>query len=186
VLVVSLAISGACSYGDVDTPSPMPATTPGVEVSDDLIVGPVPDELDVRLQNRDTSPLADDALVRFQFINRGPHPGINYRWALMEDGRLFVARHSGDTSDPYTPFDTDLPSDPTAIVDRDVVTRVRDALTRSEFAGQPPYQADPTVEDGTFAVVTARIDGTVHEVIYEAVAPAPVGALAQLLEEVGV
>jgi hypothetical protein len=155
-------------------------------VSDDLIAGPIPDELDLRLQNRDTSPLADDALVRFQFINRGPHPGINYRWVLMEDGRLFVARHSGDTSDPYTPFDTDLPSDPTTTVDRDVVTRVRDALTGSEFAGQPPYQADPTVEDGTFAVVTARIDGTVHEVIYEAVAPAPVGALAQLLEEVGV
>lgn len=42
--------------------------------------------LDVRLQRRDTSPLPEGAWLRFQAINRGKDPSYNYRWLLYENG----------------------------------------------------------------------------------------------------
>lgn len=140
----------------------------------------VPEELDVRLERRDTSGLRGDVVVRFQRINRGPSPAPNYRWELHEDGALHLARHSGDTSDPYTPFDTDLPSKPTIHLEPDAIDDVLAALQAAGFAAQPPYQVDETVEDGAFTIITARLDGEVHEVIYEGVRPPPVPSLEDL------
>jgi hypothetical protein len=44
-------------------------------------------------------------------------------------------------------------------------------LRDAKFAGQPPYQANPSAQDGSWHVVTARLDGRVHEVIYDAFEP---------------
>src|SRR5690606_35034612 len=88
------------------------------------------------------------------------------------DGRWFLAWHSGDTSDWQTPFDTDLPPTATKQLPGAVVNEVKKQLQSADFSTQSPYQVDQTVEDGSFYIVTARIDGKVHEVIYEGVYPA--------------
>lgn len=169
-----------------DAPSaapPTPAREEPTMSSDQIQTGPVPEDLDQRLERRDTDPLPVDALVRFQLINRGPSPHPNYRWLLYADGRLFLARHSGDRSDPYTPFDTELPREPSSRLSADVVAQVERALADSGFFTQPPYQLDTTVEDGAFYVVTAQLDGQTHEVIYEAHRPAPVDFLLTIASQ---
>lgn len=134
--------------------------------------GSVPENLDVRLDRRDKSRLPSEALVRFQAINRGKNPAYNYRWVLYDDGRLFLARHSGDTSGDYRdPFDTDLPTKPTRVLSKDEVSEVKSQLKKADFADQDTYYADPSVEDGTFYVVTARTGGKSHEVIYDGTRP---------------
>jgi hypothetical protein len=117
------------------------------------------------------SPLPPDALIRFQVISRGPNPRHNYRWVLNEDRRWFLARHSGDTSDPDRPFDTDLPAEPTRRLGRGVVRKIGRELKKAGLADQPPYTRDRGVRDGGIYIVTARIGGQVHEVIYDAAYP---------------
>lgn len=143
--------------------------------------GPIPPDFEM---TRDTDPLPPDALVKFQWINRGPNPRYNYRWVLYGDGRLFLARHSGRV-DRYTgPFDIPLPAAPTKTLPASLVRQVEQQLRKADFLHQPPYQARPKVEDGTFYVVTARLDGTVHEVIYEAYAPSLVAFLERIEEQI--
>lgn len=145
--------------------------------------GPVPEQPDLRIQRRDTDPLPDDAWLKFQFINRGPNPRYNYRWLLFDDGQLYVAWHSQDLSDPYTPFDTEWPETPSRRLEPSEVAVLRQALREADFGSQPPYQADLRVEDGSFYVVTARMDGQVHEVIYEAVYPSLLDPLTAVAAE---
>ena len=140
--------------------------------------GPVPEQLDVRLERRDTSPLPPQALVRFQMITRSKRAYLNYRWVLYEDGRWFLARHSPEVDDWQVPFDTDLPSKPTGRLPAKVVDEVKKRLGETKFLDQPPYLANRSVKDGDFFVVTARSEGRVQEVIYEAVSPPPVDYLA--------
>lgn len=141
-------------------------------MTNQIVSGEIPKDLDIRVQNRDTKPLPKEALVKFQVINRGLSPHANYRWLLYEDGRLFIDRHSGsDSSDYNFPFDRDFPSKPTKKLPAKVVNHVKQNLIDSGFLEQPPYQLDNRVEDGTFYVVTARISGRIHEVIYEAFYP---------------
>jgi hypothetical protein len=170
-LLVLLMLTGllwACASGQSRTATP----GQGEEgMSEGTYSGAIPDQLDVRLERRDREPLPAGALVKFQAIGRGKSPEFNYRWLLYEDGRWFLAWHSGDTSDWQTPFDTDLPASPTKNLGSKVVKEVKKQLQQANFSSQPPYQADKTVEDGSFYVVTARVDDQVHEVIYEAVYP---------------
>lgn len=143
--------------------------------------GPIPEQLDERLVRRDKEPLPAGALLKFQLINRGKSPDVNYRWLLYEDGRWFLARHSGDTSgDWQTPFDTDYPAEPTKVLPRKEVEKIRQQLKQANFLAQEPYHLDRGVRDGGYRVVTARLDGRVHEVIYAAVA----NPLAEYLENV--
>jgi hypothetical protein len=131
--------------------------------------GAIPENIDIRLKNRDINPLPKDALLKFQVINRGKNPQYNYFWILNEDGKLFLARHSGDTSSNYSiPFDTDLPKEPTKILPANVVQEVKKQLQQADFLQQSPYYLDQTVDDGGFYIITARIDGKEHTVIYEA------------------
>ncbi len=135
-------------------------------------------QLDIRLERRDRDPLPPDALVKFQVINRGKDPRDNYRWVLYEDGRYHLARHSGQHENWRVPFDTPLPELPTGQLAPDQVAAVAAQLQQADFFAQPAYQADMTVEDGSFYVITARADDQVHEAIYEALTP----PLAQFLE----
>ena len=145
----------------------------------------IPADLDVRLQRRITSPLPEGVIVRFQHFNRGPDPRVNYWWELAGTGEVHLARHSRDTSDPDTPFDTPLPDDPVTVLDAQTVEQVRTALAASDFATQPQYQLRDGVEDGAFNVVTARLPGgEVREVIYEAAHPPPVDTLESLTERI--
>jgi hypothetical protein len=144
-----------------------PLSTGDNNMSEGTSAGSMPEQLDIRLQRRDTSPLPPDALLKFQVISRGKSPAYNYRWLLYTDGRWFLAWHSGDTSDWQTPFDTELPATPTKQLKANVVNEVKKQLQQADFLTQPPYQADQTVEGGSAYVVTAQIDGKVHEVIYD-------------------
>ena len=130
--------------------------------------GELPARLDVRLERRDRNPLPPEALLKFQVINRGKDPTYNYRWVLYLDGRWFLAKHSGDTSDWQTPFDTELPITPTKTLKAEAINEVTQQLRQADFLTSAPYWLNNSVEDGTFYVVTAQLDGKMHEVIYEA------------------
>jgi hypothetical protein len=170
-LLLLLALSGllyAC------TPEGNDASYPGEgdnNVANETTAGPIPEDIDIRLLRRDTEPLPVGAILKFQSIARGKNPANNYRWLLYDDGRWFLALHSGDTSDWQTPFDTELPASPTRTLPRNVLREVRKQLQQANLPGQQPYQADPNVEDGSYYVVTARIDGEEVEVIYDALYP---------------
>lgn len=131
--------------------------------------GALPAQLDARLERRDRNPLPQEALLKFQVINRGKDPTYNYRWVLYLDGRWFLAKHSGDTSNWQTPFDTELPVTPTKTLKVGDVNEVTQQLRQVNFSTLAPYWLNDTVEDGTFYVITARLDGKTHEVIYDAV-----------------
>jgi hypothetical protein len=148
------------------------------ESSEDLYTGLVPEGFTLP---RDESPLPAGALLRFQTIARGNDVWINHRWVLYRDGRLYLAWNTGHDNYETLPFDTELPIKPTKVLDRDSVNAVEMQLRESGFLNQPPYQLDTAVEDGTFYIVTARIDGMVHEVIYEAYEP----PLIDFLYEIG-
>lgn len=158
-LAIASAVSGCASDGE-EKP-----------VTEDIYQGPIPEKIDLRLERRDTAALPADALVKFQFINRGKDPSKNFRWILYEDGSLFAAHHSGDTSDWQVPFDTALPKTPSAQLNPAKVSDIRERLLEADFLSQPAYQANEMVKDGAFYIITARIQGQVHEVIYVAHRP---------------
>ena len=166
------------------TPS-VPATeqalsTNGVPTmkTDDFYAGPLPEGF---AMERDDDPLPEGALVKFQVIDRGADPSYNHRWVLYGDGRLYLAwnREQSDFTD--LPFDTELPDEPTAILNAELVQQVIDELSAADFINQHPFQAQLLVEDGTTYVVTARLDQILHEVIYDAYAP----PLVAFLENIG-
>ena len=127
--------------------------------------GPVPADLDERMRARDTDPLPDGALVKFQAISRSPDPRTNVRWVLDDDGAVRLAYHSRRT-DSAVPFDTKLPRKPTGTVDASTVDEIRTLLDEEGFAELAPYQWRAG-EGGAWFVVTARAGGAVREVIYD-------------------
>ena len=142
-----------------------------------------PDQLDIRLRRREPVELPADALVAFERINRGKSPAPNYRWVLLEDGSLRLARHSGDTSDPDQPFDTPLPREPNAVLDDDQVAAVRDALAEAEVDSHPTYLTDPGVEDGAFSIVTVPAAGSSRELVYDGASSPLVEGLRRVAEQ---
>lgn len=143
--------------------------------------GAIPDTLDPRLQNRDSEPLPAGALIKYQRINRGKNPRNNYRWVLYPDGRWFLATNSSADLARDMPFDGELPKQPTKTLPDDLVQQIRKALVEAKLDRLPPYAVNPTVEDGTFDVITARIDGKIYEVIYEAYQPPLIELLADVV-----
>jgi hypothetical protein len=170
---VALALAAACS--SPTTPRDTEPTEPAEAMNPRITSGPIPADL---LPNRDRSPLPPDAVVKFQSIGR-LLPDLNYRYVLLRDGSLFYAAHSGAPGDARVLFDTPLPAVATRKLSGRQVAAVEKALRKHRFVEQPPHQVDPQVQDGSIYVVTARVDGREHEVIYEAYAP----PLVELLEE---
>jgi hypothetical protein len=144
-----------------------------------LDAGPVPDEFRLWMKEWDL-PLPSNALIRFQVISRGPNPKNNYQWVLDEDRFWYLARHSGDTSDPDRPFDTVLPAKATSRLKRGTVRKIKRTLKKANLAEQAPYTLDRGVRGGGIYIVTARISGEVHQVIYDAAYP----PLVEFLEEI--
>ncbi|MGE5594620.1 MAG: hypothetical protein ACM3S1_01145 [Hyphomicrobiales bacterium] len=122
-------------------------------------------EVHPRLRRRDTSPLSRSAVLRFQAIALGKDPSASYRWALDDDGAWYLNRRSGSGGSLDRPFDTDMPKEPTRRLSAEVVAEVREQLARANFQDQDQYQSED-MKDGTAYVVTARTDGTTHEVVY--------------------
>lgn len=129
--------------------------------------GEVPRDIDERVARRDRSPLGGGVLVRYQRIGLEKSPARNLRWELHEDGAVHLARHSGDTSDWRTPFDTRLPPSPSAVLPADRVEGVRRALDATGFASQPPYQVGEKAKGGRVEIVSARHGAEPREVMYE-------------------
>ncbi len=176
----------AATLPEPSTPTPSLApgdVEPGTDgvptmMTDEFYAGPLPEGFEM---DRDHDPLPDGALVKFQVIDRGTDPTYNHRWVLYPDGRLFLAWNSDEVDFTAAPFDTELPDEPTAIVDAALVQQVKDELKAAEFLNQHPYQARLKVEDGTTYILTARFDETVYEVIYDACKP----PLVAFLENIG-
>ena len=179
-LLLTLVLAACTPAGDDNLADPDQGDD---AMNGNVVAGPIPEDLDLRLIRRDTDPLPPDALIKFQAISRAKDPSNNYRWILYEDGRWFMAWHSGDTSDWQTPFDTVLPAEPTAMIAKRDVKKIEKELKNAGFAGQSPYLADPRVEDGTYYVVTARLKDQVHEVIYDAAYPPLVEYLDGIIYE---
>lgn len=144
--------------------------------------GPVPAELDIRLQRRDRAPLPADALLRLQAISRGKNPAANRRLLVTQSGDIYEAGRSGDTSDWQLPFDQPWSAAPTRTLSLAQVERLMQLLN-SRFPGEAPYQVDENVENGTFLVLTARAAGIVYEAIYEAVLTPVASEIVDLLYE---
>jgi hypothetical protein len=142
------------------------------------VAGPLPEGAED--WERDNDPLPATALVKFQSLARGPNVAGNYRWVLHDDGRLFVARNSADAAATGAVFDTALPATPTKTLPPATVKAVEQRLRDAKFATQPPYQANPSTQDGSWYIVTARLDGKLHEVIYDAYYPALVTYLDEI------
>ncbi len=146
-----------------------------------LVEGEVPATIDDRVKRRDTSPLPDGAWLRFQAISRSPDPRTNHRWVLHDDGSLFLAWHSRD-SEGDAPYDTELPSEPTTVLDAPVVDELRALVDEQGVASSAPFVQSPDVEGGMWRIVTVRSgDGRVHEVIYDRVK----NPLLERLQQVG-
>ncbi len=136
-------------------------------MSELVYAGRIPRQIDERVKRRDGAKLRPGALVRYQRIGLEKHPGSNYRFELDDDGSVRLARHSGDSSNWQTPFDTDLPAAPTAVLAAERVAAVRQALADAHFGDEPPYQVGRTAKGGKVEVVTARAGKKAHEVLYE-------------------
>jgi len=152
----------------------------GVQGSD-IYSGPVPNDLDVRLQRRDKNTLPQGAIVKFQQIGRGKSPHQNYRWVLYEDGRWFLARRSSNTNHWQVPFDTPLPTKPTKTLRAFTVAKVKKKLEEAHFFKQAPYQGHRNAHDGVYYVITARRAHQVHEVIYEVYDPPPIDFILSII-----
>lgn len=129
--------------------------------------GALPDVIDERLAGRDTRPLPAGALLRFQTISHHPDPRTNHRWELYDDGAVHLAFHSRDDEGP-APFDTELPDAPTGRLEESSVAEIRTLLEEEGFAELAPHQ-QLDGEDGSWRVVTARVGGVEHEVVFDRV-----------------
>jgi hypothetical protein len=127
----------------------------------------VPQEIDVRLQRRETAPLGAGVLLRVQAINRGKNPSRNLRFFVTTSGEVYTARHSDDTGDWQTPFDEPYPPAPDRRLSPERLQSLR-AVLDSRFEGEAAYTADEGVEGGLFLVITARTRSGLHESMYEA------------------
>lgn len=114
---------------------------------------------------RDTSPLPAGAFLRFQSISHSPDPRTNHRWVLYDDGRLYLAFHSGDT-EGAVPFDRPLPSRPTRTLATAEVAELRDLIEKSDFPRLPALLSSQG-EGGMWQVVSARVGNRIHEVIFD-------------------
>jgi hypothetical protein len=147
--------------------------------------GPLPKDLDARVAARDTTPLGDGVVVRFQRIGLEKSPAKNYRWELHEDGSWYAARHSGETEDWQQPFDTELPQEPVAQVPAEAVADLLELLASEDFADQEPYQVGATARGGRVEIVRALVGGREHEVLYENAETPALEALSNLFWEYG-
>lgn len=129
--------------------------------------GPVPDDADGRLARRDTTPLGEGRIVRYQRIGLEKSPTKNYRWELAADGSFYVAWHSDDDERWQEPFDTDYPDEPTDTLPADVVDQLKALIAEDGFFEREPYQRGATARGGRLDVVTVRLDGPEHEVVFE-------------------
>lgn len=131
--------------------------------------GRIPDSLDPRLERRDPVEFTHGEFIRFQRISRAKNPDGNVHWTLDDKGRLRVAWHVDGSGDRDDPFGAAIPDQPNGKVSGSVVRKIRRLIDRENFGDADPYQIGAEVKGGDFQVVTAKADGTVHEVIYESV-----------------
>ncbi len=191
ILLVTVVVVGCSGRGrsaavsnDTPTATPIDGADPATDTAQGspdmnprVRSGPIPADLDPRWNSRDRDPLAPAALVKFQSLGR-LSPATNHRFVLHQDGSLYHAAHTGKNTNARILYDTPLPATPTRQVSAATVSKVEKQLRKDRFLDQPPYQVDPQVEDGSLYVVTVRLDGKEHEVIYDRYAP----PLVELLE----
>lgn len=127
----------------------------------------LPESLDIRLVNRDQTPMRSNEWLKVQVISMGKLPIYNYKFKLDTRGQLWLCRHSGDANADYRqPFDQDWSDQPHTSWSVEEMEAARQTLTKANFATQAPYQLDPKMEGGTATVITARVDDQLKEVIY--------------------
>jgi hypothetical protein len=185
MLAAAIAFGPSCSPGVVPVGVPpttvsaivspretaLPAATSKAVAEATTVPQPSPEKQSEGLPRPDARSeddrLPTGALVGYQQISLGMQIPGNYRWILYEDGRWFLSRNSASYSGQRGDFEFDLPTAPTRILPSDIVREVRDQLRAADFLSLEPQFFDPTMQDGARMIVTARLDGRVHEVTYD-------------------
>lgn len=141
----------------------------------------VPAALARELDGRDTAPLGEGGLVRFQQISMAPGISKNFRMLVMEDGRCYVARNDGSRpEDRQAIYNVPVPQEPTMTLPEEAVAAIRAKLDEVAFFTQESYVEQTGVKDGSLSIVTARRGGNEHEVWYMRTG----NALTDLLHEI--
>lgn len=115
---------------------------------------------------RDRTPLPDDAWIKFQSIRLGPGISSNYRFLIMQDGRLFYSANRRDEPEDRTIiYNTPMPELPTRTLSPETMDEIRDRLEETDFFSQAVFQRN-LVRDGGLRIVSIRKLDIVHEVWY--------------------
>ena len=141
----------------------------------------IPKKLAADLEKRDQIPLGEDAFIKFQSIRLAPGLSGNYRYLILQDGRLFYAANVREfPKDRSIIFNTAMPETPNRILTGDEIGQIRSLLNEVDFFNQQVYQLEP-VRDGGLKIVTVRHGSKVHEVWYSNVH----NPLTDYLQEIG-
>ena len=132
-------------------------------MSDNQIKGEIPPQLEHDLKGRDTTPLTDEMLVKYQYIALIPALATNFRFIVYSDGRLYYAINSAEENNPV--YNTPLPDEPNRILAAETLANIEAQLEAVGFFEQPAYVAVPA-RGGSLSIVTARRGDQVHEVWY--------------------
>jgi hypothetical protein len=138
----------------------------------------VPERL--RAAFRVRAPLPPGTLLRLQVLGRGAHGGRNHVFELDSDGKVRYAEEQHDATSPPR-AELALTGRVRGRLDPAALRRVEQALAEGRFTEQPPYLGHPGASDGTIWVLTARVRGVVHEVVYEVYRPPLIEEIERLL-----
>lgn len=144
----------------------------------------LPPGYDARLDAVLREPVPDDVIVRFYYMAAAKNPAVNYRWDLRRDGRLFLARHSGNNPSYEITFDQSLSDKPVMTLRDNQIDALNDQFKRSAFFQQPRLQRLANAQDGFYVVVRARRGDHLHDVVYHNVDNPPVKYLHSITADV--
>lgn len=140
----------------------------------------LPAEFDVRVRRALELPMDPAVVLAVMNVAMAKSPRGNYRYTLTASGALHYVQHSRKADDWQVPFDRPLPSKPSSQVSPAQVSDLLAKLKATGFFSHPGYEADPTVEDGTYWILRARDGKQLHSVVYQNVPPRLSAELAAL------
>lgn len=126
----------------------------------------IPAEINHVLKCSDRAPLSEDAWIKFQSVSLLPGIAKNYRYLLMQDGRLYYAANEQKPPEDHEQvYNVDLPEEPNRILSENEIDSLCQMLQEVDFFNQRVYQQTKT-RDGSLSIVTVRRGDQVHEVWY--------------------
>lgn len=126
----------------------------------------IPSSLKESLSQRDQTPMGKDSWIKVQYISLMPGIAKNYRYHLMQDGRLYYAANTGAFPEDHSQvFNVEMPNQPVRTLAEESLLDLQEAIEEIDYFNQETYQESPS-RDGRLMIVTVRQDEQVHEVWY--------------------